>query len=587
MNPIRILYRLAERYCFNTIPRKVLGCIAPGLILVLVLDAYLLRLSGALRSAAAASPATQRLLDRAAAAAWVVPLLALVLGGLAFFTVHLSVKVPLERMMAGIRCDDFSRDIALDTHDEIRRLADEFNRFAGRMRNTLDSSKQLGLSIAVGATRTTRLASMVARDAGRQAELSAGIAGTTEEVANAVADLAGRTRRIQTTTQDNLQSARATHDELAEAESGMKHANQRLGRFAESVATLEEKSGGIQEVAQLIEGIAEQTKLLALNATIEAAHAGAAGRGFAVVAEQVRKLSEGAREAAIEISTKLGNMQQDVATTSQGIRGIAADFQGTAATLGRASADFARMMADFEENTAQLAGASGTVQSISGTSEAIHRQAGDIKALSLEAGTRLGEAAQCSGEMNHATEKLLELVSRVRTGTSELEKVIDRTMHWRDVLQARLQVLADQGVDVFDQAYRPVGVSTPQKYLTAYTDAFAREFQDLIDEIRRDLGSVYSLQSDLNGYIAVHHADVSAPMTGDPKVDVPRSRHQRLYFTVETEKRRCRNTETFLFQTYPRDTGEILNDLSLPIHVSGRHWGAMVNGFKPERFLQR
>jgi methyl-accepting chemotaxis protein len=245
------------------------------------------------------------------------------------------------------------------------------------------------------------------------------------------------------------------------------------------------------------------------------------------------------------------------------------------------------MMADFEENTAQLAGASGTVQSISGTSEAIHRQAGDIKALSLEAGTRLGEAAQCSGEMNHATEKLLELVSRVRTGTSELEKVIDRTMHWRDVLQARLQVLADQGVDVFDQAYRPVGVSTPQKYLTAYTDAFAREFQDLIDEIRRDLGSVYSLQSDLNGYIAVHHADVSAPMTGDPKVDVPRSRHQRLYFTVETEKRRCRNTETFLFQTYPRDTGEILNDLSLPIHVSGRHWGAMVNGFKPERFLQR
>ena len=55
---------------------------------------------------------------------------------------------------------------------------------------------------------------------------------------------------------------------------------------------------------------------------------------------------------------------------------------------------------------------------------------------------------------------------------------------------------------------------------------------------------------------------------------------------METEKRRARNTEAFLFQTYMRDTGEILNDLALPIRIGGRHWGAMVNGFNPERFLQ-
>jgi methyl-accepting chemotaxis protein len=54
---------------------------------------------------------------------------------------------------------------------------------------------------------------------------------------------------------------------------------------------------------------------------------------------------------------------------------------------------------------------------------------------------------------------------------------------------------------------------------------------------------------------------------------------------VETEKRRSRNTEPFLFQTYMRDTGEILNDLSVPLTIQGRHWGAMVSGFRPERFL--
>jgi methyl-accepting chemotaxis protein len=75
------------------------------------------------------------------------------------------------------------------------------------------------------------------------------------------------------------------------------------------------------------------------------------------------------------------------------------------------------------------------------------------------------------------------------------------------------------------------------------------------------------------------------PPTGDPAVDKLKSRHQRFYFSNEAERRRCRNTEPFLFQTYLRDTGEIVNDLALPIHVQGRHWGCLSLGFSPDRFL--
>jgi methyl-accepting chemotaxis protein len=32
-------------------------------------------------------------------------------------------------------------------------------------------------------------------------------------------------------------------------------------------------------------------------------------------------------------------------------------------------------------------------------------------------------------------------------------------------------------------------------------------------------------------------------------------------------------------QTYMRDTGQILSDLSMPIFIDGRHWGAMIIGF--------
>jgi len=588
MWPVKALYQFAERKLFNTLMRKLLGCMIPILLLLLLLDGCLLQVLSACRAGlqASGSPALLALLARADTAARAIPVLALVVGAVAFLTFHLSVLVPLRDLARVINGNDFSRDINLGTHDEIGKVADGFNRFSAKIRDILDNSKRLGLSIAVGSTRTTKLAADSERDARRQGEFSEHITGTSQGVADAVGALARVTGHINTTTQDNLASARATRVELVAAEAGMSSTNTRLVGLSDIVTHLRERSTRISDVAQLIEGISDQTKMLALNATIEAAHAGSAGRGFAVVAEQVRKLSDGAREAALEISQNLGAMLNDVDATSRGLQELTGDFQATAATLGKASGDFAKMMVDFEENTRQLEGAAASVTSISSTSEVIHGQARDIRGLSLEAERRLGEAATCAGAMNRATEQLLELVSRFRTGSNELEEVIDLAHRWRDTLEARIQTLADQGVDVFDQAYRKVGETVPQKYLTSYTDAFAREFQGLVDQARAELGSIYALTTDLNGYIAVHHSNASAPMTGDPAVDLPNSRHQKIYFTVETEKRRSRNTEPFLFQTYMRDTGEILNDLSLPIKVQGRHWGAMICGFKPERFIQ-
>ena len=62
------------------------------------------------------------------------------------------------------------------------------------------------------------------------------------------------------------------------------------------------------------------------------------------------------------------------------------------------------------------------------------------------------------------------------------------------------------------------------------------------------------------------------------------SRDKRM-FTDTVGTRAAQNTVRLLLQTYRRDTGEILNDLSMPIHVRGRHWGALRFGFKPEVLL--
>jgi twitching motility protein PilJ len=81
------------------------------------------------------------------------------------------------------------------------------------------------------------------------------------------------------------------------------------------IKRLGERSQEIGSVVSIINGIAERTHILALNASMHAASAGEAGRGFAVVANEVQRLAENAREATLQISGLVNNIQVETADT--------------------------------------------------------------------------------------------------------------------------------------------------------------------------------------------------------------------------------------------------------------------------------
>ena len=91
----------------------------------------------------------------------------------------------------------------------------------------------------------------------------------------------------------------------------------------------------------------------------------------------------------------------------------------------------------------------------------------------------------------------------------------------------------------------------------------------------------YAGAVDVNGYFPTHNKRFSKPLTGDEKVDVANNRTKRI-FNDPVGKKCGSHEQPYLLQTYRRDTGEIMHDLSVPIYVQDRHWGGFRLGYRTE-----
>jgi len=133
---------------------------------------------------------------------------------------------------------------------------------------------------------------------------------------------------------------------------------------------------------------------------------------------------------------------------------------------------------------------------------------------------------------------------------------------------------------LFDTFYIPIPNTSPQKFHTQYDELADGILRPILDKyLQQDARFIFVVAVDTNGYLPTHNAKYSQPMTGDGDHDAKWNRTKRM-FNDRTGLAAARNTEPYLLQRYSRDTGEVMTDLSIPIIVKGRHWGALRIGYK-------
>jgi methyl-accepting chemotaxis protein len=494
---------------------------------------------------------------------------------------------PLEVVGATLSGDDISRDLPEAGEADLGPVARTYNDFMGRLRGVLGDARGKGLDLAVEATKVAVRAKDAAAKSSRQSELADTILAGSASTSSALGEISRSSHAIFEATTGDVGTARRVVSELENVTAAVRQTGATLAAFTRTVEGLSGHSERIHDIVVMIQGISDQTQLLALNATIEAARAGEAGRGFAVVAGEVKELAARTKEATGGISDNVQSMVRQIETTASGTTVVHENLGKVEAVVGELSHAISSLAASLEGNHDQLARISSAIEELSISNQEVQKQVADIHDLSKGISGLVADTARSSEEMNLSSEQLLELVSNVRIGSGSLERLIDRARAIRDRVADEMRGVAARGIDIFDRVYRPVAGTRPQKFLTAYTLEFDRVLQPIFDAAAAELGATYAVLTDVNGYVGTHHRKVSKPPTGNYEVDLVHSRDRRIYRNTQTEIRRCANERPFLLQTYTRDTGEIMNDLAMPVIIDGRRWGSFITGYSTDKLRAR
>jgi len=214
-----------------------------------------------------------------------------------------------------------------------------------------------------------------------QTESANGAAQDSQSHSNAIGDAANRLREAIVSIANRVEHQR----EIAQNAVGSTEES------AKAVDDLREVATSIEQIVDLIRGIAGQTNMLALNATIEAARAGDAGKGFAVVAAEVKNLASQTERATEQITEHVNAMgavtdrcvasMEDVGVTVRSMMSISEEVAG----------DVEHQRRETEEITGAIALAGDAVRNVGTAIGAVSEDIEVTRKLSLDLNRRADE----------------------------------------------------------------------------------------------------------------------------------------------------------------------------------------------------
>lgn len=448
-------------------------------------------------------------------------------------------------------------------------IADSLNVFLDMIGQMVKRAYSMGLKL-------TLISDSVKDRAGRMQEMSEITSRLASEVATAmhemsatITDIAGHVTSTAESAKRLKGDAEAAEHEVDTSRDSLKSLSGEIDEWARINTDLSESTDSIAGIVTVINDIADQTNLLALNAAIEAARAGEQGRGFAVVAEEVRKLADKTASSTREIERMIHDIRTKAGSSITAMRETLENVSISIKSSEKAE--------DALKNITSLSGSiadmtvmvSSSIEEQSSVSEQVSSNMDKATGYADETRVLACELAESGDEIAKHALKLFGNLCAFKKDKADVS-IDGFLLSIAREITGKLEGDLSSGVintaDLFDEGYTPVG---DNRFSNRSSQYFEREVLPLLKVWSGKTSNiVYVVIMDRRGFMPTHTMPARAGVRMQDKVSLRGAVSKELKGQA--------------FRRPIEAGGELVVDVSVPVHVGDRHWGCIRVGYLPD-----
>lgn len=284
----------------------------------------------------------QAMLSSSRSTALLIGLVALALGVLLAMAIARQLAGRIQELVVGVNRvaqGDLSVEIPVSGSDEIAELAQATREMRAKLHAMASEVRDNARRVLAAAQEITGAVESQAATSTEMSSSVAEITSTMEELSASSTQIADYSKSVVTQANQTLDGSRTGSESMQSVLGRMNDIRADNQESLREILELGIKSKQISKVMEIINAVADQTKLIAFNAALEASSAGDAGKRFSVVASEIRRLADSVTESTGEIEGKINEIQSAinrlVLTSEKGSKGVESGLNASTDTAER------------------------------------------------------------------------------------------------------------------------------------------------------------------------------------------------------------------------------------------------------------